>query len=86
MQKIIQLGLTLTNNKGELPPGNPIWQFNFRFDLKLHFYTNLSKDISVASSIDLLKAAGLNFDHHKSIGIDDDLFGELMFSHGKDFE
>eukprot|EP00826_Nyctotherus_ovalis_P038304 TRINITY_DN3582_c0_g1_i3.p1 TRINITY_DN3582_c0_g1~~TRINITY_DN3582_c0_g1_i3.p1 ORF type:complete len:376 (+),score=76.39 TRINITY_DN3582_c0_g1_i3:135-1130(+) len=74
MQKIIQLGLTLTNSQGELPPGNRIWQFNFRFDLL--------KDNSVSSSIDLLKAAGLNFESHKSIGVKDDLFGELMFSHG----
>jgi len=32
--KIIQLGLTFMNEKGETPPGTSTWQFNFQFDLK----------------------------------------------------
>ncbi|XP_043925478.1 CCR4-NOT transcription complex subunit 8 [Protopterus annectens] len=31
--KIIQLGMTFTNEKGEYPPGTATWQFNFKFNL-----------------------------------------------------
>uniref|UniRef100_A0A8D2DV07 poly(A)-specific ribonuclease n=1 Tax=Sciurus vulgaris TaxID=55149 RepID=A0A8D2DV07_SCIVU len=31
--KIIQLGLTFTNEKGEYPSGINTWQFNFKFKL-----------------------------------------------------
>ncbi|XP_013792190.1 CCR4-NOT transcription complex subunit 7-like [Limulus polyphemus] len=31
--KIIQLGLTLLNERGEMPPGFSTWQFNFKFNL-----------------------------------------------------
>lgn len=31
--KIIQLGLTFMNEKGEYPPGTSTWQFNFKFNL-----------------------------------------------------
>jgi len=31
--KIIQLGLTFSNDEGEYPPGVNTWQFNFKFDL-----------------------------------------------------
>ena len=34
--KLIQLGITLSNNKGELPNGTTTWQFNFLFDAKLY--------------------------------------------------
>ena len=40
------------------------------------------KDVFAPTSIDLLKAAGLNFDLHKNMGIDPLLFGEHMFTHG----
>ena len=32
--RIIQLGLTLADEKGELAPGVCTWQFNFRFNIK----------------------------------------------------
>lgn len=32
--KIIQLGLTLADERGELAPGVCTWQFNFRFNIK----------------------------------------------------
>ncbi|KAL8280495.1 hypothetical protein RQP46_007143 [Phenoliferia psychrophenolica] len=32
--RIIQLGLTLADERGELAPGVCTWQFNFRFSIK----------------------------------------------------
>ena len=32
--KIIQLGLTFTNEYGQLPEGKRTWQFNFKFSLR----------------------------------------------------
>lgn len=32
--RIIQLGLTLADAQGELPPGVCTWQFNFKFCIK----------------------------------------------------
>lgn len=34
MLKLIQIGITLSNEKGEVPKENLTWQFNFKFDLK----------------------------------------------------
>lgn len=44
--KIIQLGLTLSNEKGELAPNVCTYQFNFKF--------SLDSDIYAQDSIDLL--------------------------------
>ena len=35
MLKIIQLGLTFMDEKGETPAGVSTWQFNFKFNLTL---------------------------------------------------
>ena len=61
--KLIQLGITLTNEKGEFPKNYPYhtWQFNFEFD-----YT---KDKSAQSSISLLISSGINFKKMKKSGI-----------------
>jgi hypothetical protein len=31
---MIQVGLTLSDENGNFPPGGGTWQFNFKFDLK----------------------------------------------------
>eukprot|EP01017_Pseudomicrothorax_dubius_P018404 TRINITY_DN2036_c0_g3_i1.p1 TRINITY_DN2036_c0_g3~~TRINITY_DN2036_c0_g3_i1.p1 ORF type:complete len:362 (-),score=78.50 TRINITY_DN2036_c0_g3_i1:72-1157(-) len=67
---IIQIGLTLSDENGKLPPDTTTWQFNFRFDLK--------KEKHVQSSINLLREAGLNFDKHATHGIDPQYFAELF--------
>lgn len=51
--KLIQLGITLANEKGEYPEPQCTWQFNFKF--------NVAKDEYNASSIELLKQSGINF-------------------------
>ncbi|KAK0406605.1 hypothetical protein QR680_018682 [Steinernema hermaphroditum] len=72
--KLIQVGFTMMNEKGELPPGNPVWQFNFHF--------SLSNDMFAINSIDLLKTAGINFEHHELEGIRAAEFGELLTTSG----
>lgn len=36
--KIIQLGLTFTDENGDLPAGPCTWQFNFKFNLKYAYF------------------------------------------------
>jgi len=72
--KIIQLGLTFSDEDGNLPHGVCTWQFNFRF--------NLSEDMYAQDSIDLLKRSGINFKRHEEAGIDVADFGELMMTSG----
>lgn len=93
--KIIQLGLTLTDENGNLPPGKKFWQFNFRFSLrcvcwKATFYTGfvffkmgfISEDMYAQDSIDLLARSGIDFKKHEDYGIDVDYFGELLITSG----
>jgi len=72
--KIIQLGLTFTDENGKLPPGRCTWQFNFKFNLK--------EDMYAQDSIDLLTRSGIDFKKHAEKGIDVLLFGELLMSSG----
>ena len=60
--KLIQLGITLSNEKGEYPKNIPYhtWQFNFQFDL--------IRDIYNDESVKLLKNSGINFDKLKKKG------------------
>jgi len=32
MLKLIQVGIVLCDKEGNLPEGNPVWQFNFKFN------------------------------------------------------
>ena len=73
--KIIQLGITLTNKKGEYPKNSPYhtWQFNFKFDLE--------NDKFSEESINLLKKSGIDFENLKKNGIEQKMFvKELMNS------
>ncbi|GAX75738.1 hypothetical protein CEUSTIGMA_g3181.t1 [Chlamydomonas eustigma] len=78
MLKLIQLGLTFTDEKGELPRWNGelcVWQFNFRG-------FKLSEDVYAQDSIDLLKQSGIDFERNEAKGIDVQKFGEIMMSSG----
>lgn len=68
--KIIQLGLTFCDENGNLAPGCPCWQFNFKF--------NLEEDIYASDSIELLKTSGIDFDQHAKRGIDSKIFAEML--------
>ena len=70
--KLIQLGITLTNEKGEYPKNYPYhtWQFNLEFDKD----TELYKD----ESMDMLKKCGINFDKLKKKGIKHNIFAQYF--------
>jgi len=72
--KIIQLGLTFSNENGVLAPGCSSWQFNFKF--------NLNEDMYAQDSIDLLTRSGIEFQKNEELGIDVTDFGELLMSSG----
>ena len=90
--KLIQIGITISNEKGEVPKENLTWQFNFKFDLRYRPFIKIiifkitlkhSKDDNLPEAISLLKNSGINFDLLKVKGIDHDLFAEFLISSGK---
>ncbi|KAG8346438.1 putative CAF1 family ribonuclease [Trypanosoma vivax] len=72
--KMIQLGVTLLNEKGEVPEHCCTWQFNFRFCL--------SDDIYAQDSIQLLQNGGINFEYFAKYGVEVTHFAELLISSG----
>jgi CCR4-NOT transcription complex subunit 7/8 len=72
--KLIQLGISLLNERGEVPDKVCTWQFNFRF--------SLTEDIYAQDSIDLLRNGGIQFDHFARHGIEVGRFAELLISSG----
>ncbi|KAL0490487.1 CCR4-NOT transcription complex subunit [Acrasis kona] len=73
--KIIQLGLTFSDENGNLPEdGRCSWQFNFKF--------NIQEDMYAQDSIELLTRSGIDFNTHQNDGIDVEYFGELLMSSG----
>ncbi|MCO5557263.1 hypothetical protein L7F22_010824 [Adiantum nelumboides] len=75
---LIQVGLTLTNDHGELPMldgAYTAWQFNLRdFDI--------SKDWYFPDSIQLLINAGIDFERNRREGIGLYTLGSLFLQHG----
>merc|ERR1712223_162157 len=73
--KIIQLGLTFLDEKGNIPESGPsTWQFNFKF--------NLTEDMYAEDSVDLLQNSGIQFEKHEQEGIDPMHFAEMMLVSG----
>lgn len=74
--KLIQLGITLRNKKGEYPTKYPYytWQFNLKFDVQ--------KDLFSPKSIKLLKNAGINFEKLSKSGIDYKIFASYLMTSG----
>ena len=74
--KLIQLGISFTNEKGEFPDKYEYhtWQFNFKFDEE--------KDKFTEESINLLKSNGINFDKLKKNGISETDFAQKLILSG----
>ncbi|GAA0153174.1 mRNA polyadenylation factor [Lithospermum erythrorhizon] len=79
MLKLIQLGLTFSDENGNLPTCGSgkccIWQFNFR-------EFNVSEDIFASDSIELLRESGIDFKRNNEMGIDCHRFAELLMASG----
>ncbi|MFS7895778.1 putative poly(A)-specific ribonuclease [Helianthus anomalus] len=75
MLKLIQLGLTFSDEDGNLPTCGThkpcIWQFNFR-------EFNVNEDIFANDSIEMLRQCGIDFKKNNEMGIDVNWFGELF--------
>lgn len=73
--RVIQIGLTFSDSKGNRPKGISTWRFNFSF--------NAGRDLFAQESIDgLRQARGLDLAKHHSQGIEPHEFGELLMSSG----
>ncbi|XP_077217210.1 putative CCR4-associated factor 1 homolog 7 [Tasmannia lanceolata] len=77
--KLIQLGLTFSDEEGNLPNCGTdmycVWQFNFR-------EFNVVDDVFANDSIELLRQSGIDFKKNSENGIDARRFGELLMSSG----
>lgn len=74
MLKLIQVGFTLLDKHGNMPPSGDVWQFNFQFSLENDMYSQ--------ESVELLRDAGIDFDRHQIDGIRMEDFGELLTTSG----
>ena len=72
--KLIQVGITISDERGNFPEDVCTWQFNLKFDLSTDQYSN--------ESIALLTNSGINFECLQSRGIPYDLFGEYLITSG----
>jgi len=72
--KMIQLGLTFSDNNGNSPPECSTWQFNFKM--------SLTEDMYAQDSIDLLTRSGIDFNNNEVNGIDVRTFGEKLTTSG----
>lgn len=72
--KIIQIGFTFYNDKGEQPSDGSTWQFNFTF--------NVGEDMYAQDSIDLLVGSGIQFKVHEEDGVDVNAFAEYLYTSG----
>ncbi|KAI9463790.1 CAF1-domain-containing protein [Russula earlei] len=72
--KIIQIGLTLSDEDGNYPQDVSTWQFNFHF--------SINEDMFAPESVELLQKSGIDFQRHEEIGILPNDFAELMITSG----
>ena len=74
MLKLIQLGLTFYNAKGESSQPISTWQFNFKF--------SINNDMFAPDSIQLLVGSGINFVELEKKGISHSHFAEIVTMSG----
>lgn len=80
MLNLIQLGLTLSDEQGNLPTCGTnnrqcVWQFNFR-------EFNLKTDMYAIDSIELLRQSGIDFARNSEFGIESKRFAQLLMCSG----
>ncbi|KAJ0257119.1 CCR4-associated factor 1 2 [Hirschfeldia incana] len=80
MLNMIQLGLTLSDDQGNLPNYGTnnkqcVWQFNFK-------EFNLRTDMYAPDSIDLLCRSGIDFDTNNRFGVESRRFADLFMGSG----
>ena len=91
--RVIQLGITLFNEDGEMPPAHPVDASgvtnSYHNNLipcpctwQFNFKFSVENDMYNQDSIDFLITAGLNMEMHESNGIDPMEFGALLVSSG----
>ena len=71
--KLIQLGLSFCNERGEFPPVQA-YQFNFQFDV--------ANDLNVEKSIELLRSHNIDFERFRTDGINPIYFSYLLATSG----
>lgn len=72
--KLIQVGITLCNAKGEFPNDASTWQFNLNF--------NYDNDKYLPASFAILQNSGIDFKKLKTDGIPHILFAEYLITSG----
>lgn len=72
--KLIQCGISISDEKGNIPADCSTWQFNLKFDR--------NKDKSNPDSIALLINSGIEFDKLNEEGIEPNHFGEVLITSG----
>lgn len=72
--KLIQIGLTLSDENGKSPEPVSTWQFNFNIDIDVDEY--------LPASISLLKDSGIDFQKLKKKGINPLYFAEKLTQSG----
>lgn len=90
--KVIQLGITLFTDTGDMPPAQfsedsdiPSYRNNFLpcpYTWQFNFQFSLEEDMYSQGSIDFLIANGIDLDGHGSNGIDPAHFGSLLITSG----
>ena len=72
--KIIQIGITLGDGKGNFPTPCCTWQFNFKF--------NIDEDMYLTPAIELLQQSGIDFNRFHTDGINVFDFSQLLYTSG----
>ena len=92
--KLIQVGITLSDEEGNFPQDVTTWQFNFKFSIGYvrllvvrawaisPLFLCYREDMYAPESIELLQKSGFDFQRHDEMGIAPNDFAELFITSG----
>ena len=89
--RVIQLGITLFSEDGEMPPAHPTdgTATNYQNSLvpcpytwQFNFQFSVQDDMYNQESIDFLLSSGMNMEMHERDGIDPSVFGSMLITSG----